>query len=49
MPRKRTKKEAIKRIDSVNIVPDSTDINSPRLKMLLDQLNTVEGAAKFGS
>jgi len=49
MPRKRTKKEAIKRIDSVNIVPDSTDINSPRLKMLLDQLNTVEGAAKFGA
>lgn len=49
MPRKRTKKEAIKRIDSVNIVPDSTDINSPRLKMLLDQLNTVEGAAKLGA
>lgn len=49
MPRKRTKKEAIKRIDSVNIVPDSTDINSPRLRMLLDQLNAVEGAAKFGA
>ena len=49
MPRKRTKKEAIKRIDSVNLVPDSTDINSPRLKMLLDQLNVVEGAAKFGA
>lgn len=49
MPRKRTKKEAIKRIDSVNLVPDSTDINSPRLKMLLDQLNTIEGGAKFGA
>jgi len=39
----------MERIDSVNLVPDSTDINSPRLKMLLDQLNAVEGAAKFGA
>lgn len=49
MPRKRTKKEAMKRIDSVNIVPDTTDINSPRLRMLLDQLNAVESAAKLGA
>lgn len=47
--RKRTKKEAIKRIDSVNIIPDSTDINSPRLKQLLDQLNIIESGAKFGA
>jgi len=47
--RKRTKKEAIKRIESVNVVPDSTDITSPRLRALLEQLNTVEEAAKFGA
>ena len=46
---KRTKKEAIKRVDSVNIIPDSTDINSPRLKQLLDQLNVIESGAKFGA
>ena len=46
---KRTKKEAIKRVDSVNLIPDSTDINSPRLKQLLDQLNVIEGGAKFGA
>jgi len=39
----------MERIDSVNLVPDSTDIESPRLKMLLDQLNTIEGGAKFGA
>jgi len=47
--RKRTKREAINRIDSVNIIPDSTDIESPRLRALLDQLNTLEGGAKFGA
>jgi len=47
--RKRTKKEAIKRIDSVNIVPSTSDITSPRLRALLEQLNAVEEGAKFGA
>ncbi len=37
------------RIDSVNVVPDSTDITSPRLRALLEQLNAIENASKFGA
>jgi len=47
--RKRTKKEALDRISSVDLVPDVSDINSPRLKALADQLETLQGMAKFGA
>ena len=49
MAKKRTKKEARKRIDSVNIIPDTNPLNSPRLDVLLDSLNVVENAAKAGA
>lgn len=49
MAKKRTKKEARKRIDSVNIIPDSNPLNSPRLDVLLDSLNIIENAAKAGA
>ena len=49
MARKRTKKEALSRIDSVDLIPDVDDINSPRLKALVDQLEVLQGAAKFGA
>lgn len=49
MARKRTKQEALDRIDSVDLVPDVSDLNSPRLKALADQLEVLQGAAKFGA
>ena len=49
MAKKRTKKQARKRIDSVNIIPDSNPLNSPRLDVLLDSLNIIENAAKAGA
>lgn len=49
MARKRTKKEALDRIDTVDLVPEFDDINSPRLKALADQLKIIEAGAKFGA
>ena len=49
MAKKRTKKQARKRIDSVNIIPDTNPFNSPRLDVLLDSLNVIENAAKAGA
>jgi len=47
--RKRTKKEALDRIDTVDLIPEFDDINSPRLKALADQLKIIEAGAKFGA
>jgi len=49
MARKRTKKEARRRIDRVNIIPDSSRGISPRLDRTLGQLNFIEEAAKAGA
>lgn len=47
--RKRTKAEARKRIDRVNLIPDSSGGISPRLDRTLGQLNFIEEAAKAGA
>lgn len=47
--RQRTKKEARRRIDRVNIIPDSSRGISPRLDRTLGQLNFIEEAAKAGA
>ncbi|GAG65348.1 unnamed protein product [marine sediment metagenome] len=49
MPRKRTKREALERLSSVNLVPDVSDINSPRLQALAAQLQVIEDGAKLGA
>ena len=49
MPRKRTKQEALDRLKTVDVVPDVSDFNSPRLKALADQLEMIQGAAKVGA
>ncbi len=49
MPRKRTKKEALDRLKTVDLVPD-VDVNaSPRLRALHEQLEALQGAAKVGA
>ncbi len=49
MPRKRTKKEALERLSTVDLIPD-VDVNaSPRLRAVHEQLSLIQGAAKFGA
>lgn len=49
MPRKRTKKEALERLSTVDLIPD-VDVNaSPRLRAVHEQLQLLQGAAKFGA
>lgn len=46
--RKRTKKEAMDRIDSIDFIKP-TETTSPRLRALLEQLNVIEEGGKLGA
>lgn len=46
--RKRTKKEAMDRIDSIDFI-QPTETTSPRLRALLEQLNVIEEGGKIGA
>ena len=49
MPRKRTKKEALDRLKTVDLVPDVNVNASPRVRALHEQLEFIQGAAKVGA
>ena len=47
--RKRTKAEAKKRIASIDLIPDDSELYSPRTRALMDSARMVQAGAKFGA
>ena len=47
--RKRTKAEAKKRIASIDLIPDDSELYSPRTRGLMDTARVIQAGAKFGA